>query len=88
MSIDAELLKKMQIQGRILNINWSQVIEGLILPVVFSFDEVVNYVKQSKKIDKMEIKVLVQKVLLEFNSKCYEVHKANEGNFIKKENRL
>lgn len=76
MSIEKELHKRMQLQKKMFGINWSQIMEQSLIPIVTLFDKAIKEVERSGETDVMKIRMLFQKVLLELTGKAYEAHQA------------
>lgn len=74
MSVDKELHKRMQLQKKMFGINWSQIMEQSLVPIVSLFDKAIKEVERSGETDITKIRMLFQKVLLELTGKAYEAH--------------
>jgi hypothetical protein len=84
-SLDKDLYKKMQFYSEKIGVNWSQLIEQALLPVVLTFDEIFKQVERSGEKDLTKVKMFFQKLIVDTMGKAYSSYEAIEKDLDKME---
>ena len=87
-SIDQELHKKMQFYSKKMGINWSQMIEQSVWPLIALFDKVFAEIEKSGEKDITKIKMMFQKLIHNLTGQAYEAYSSIEKDLEEKEEKI